>query len=109
MDFTQNNQMIDVTDLGITCGSCGTSITQLPFTPTPGKEVLCSDCHRARKQSRGPRQFNSGPRTPREMIDVADMGIKCASCSTPITQLPFRPDRTQDIYCRDCFRNNRSR
>ena len=33
------------------CGQCGTA-TQVPFQPTPGRDVLCRDCFQAAK-SRG--------------------------------------------------------
>ncbi|MFY9457844.1 MAG: hypothetical protein WAP23_02860 [Candidatus Spechtbacterales bacterium] len=42
----------------------------------------------------------------REMYPVNE---KCADCGTEITQLPFKPDpaRSQNLRCRDCYRNKR--
>ena len=42
-----------------TCSQCGTAITELPFEPDPARldQLLCRDCHRQRRQSRGPRQY----------------------------------------------------
>jgi len=38
--------------------------------------------------------FSSGPR---EMFDA-----KCADCGKE-TQVPFKPDGTRPVYCRDCY------
>ncbi len=37
------------------CSKCPAKIDKLPFTPDPNRlnELLCVDCHRARKQSFG--------------------------------------------------------
>ena len=42
-----------------TCSECGTAITELPFEPDPARldQLLCRDCHRQRRQSRGPRRY----------------------------------------------------
>ncbi|MEE8131680.1 MAG: hypothetical protein V3T98_01420 [Candidatus Paceibacterota bacterium] len=36
---------------------------------------------------------------------------KCSKCDTAITQLPFEPspDRTDQLQCRDCFRQSKPR
>lgn len=31
----------------------------------------------------------------------------CAGCGAEITELPFEPDGTRDIFCRDCHRKKR--
>ena len=54
-------------------------------------------------------QGNYPPRTPRPMIDVSAMNLKCASCQAPITQLPFQPDASRPVYCKDCNRNRAGR
>lgn len=40
---------------GWACSKCQTSIEELPFAPDPSRlgQLLCRDCHRARKQSFG--------------------------------------------------------
>ncbi|MBI4085891.1 MAG: hypothetical protein HY433_01445 [Candidatus Liptonbacteria bacterium] len=39
------------------CSKCQTSIKELPFPPDPARlgQLLCKDCHRARKESFGGR------------------------------------------------------
>jgi len=32
---------------------------------------------------------------------------KCAGCGAAITQLPFQPDGTRDLFCRDCYRSQK--
>ena len=116
MDFQSSRPMVDVTDQGLTCASCNTAITQLPFQPRPGQDVYCRDCHRNQQSFRsgggsgGSRYQGGGAQhTPRPLKDVSHLNIKCAGCGTAITQLPFDPDPSRDIYCRDCFRSNRDR
>jgi len=51
----------------------------------------------------GPRRnFNDRPRrdfndAPREMFPA-----KCADCGNE-TQVPFKPDESRPVYCKDCF------
>ena len=45
--------------------------------------------------------YNSGPRTPVELHDVT-----CAKCGTA-TQVPFKPDGTRPVYCRDCYQKQK--
>ncbi|MCL4405558.1 hypothetical protein M1295_03305 [Patescibacteria group bacterium] len=37
------------------CSKCGAAITELPFKPDPARldQLLCRDCHRERRMSRG--------------------------------------------------------
>ena len=44
------------------------------------------------------RSFNRGPR---EMHDVT-----CADCGEE-TQVPFKPDGSRPVYCRDCYQKHR--
>ena len=32
---------------------------------------------------------------------------KCSECGAEIKELPFEPDGTRPIYCRDCYRKQR--
>ena len=36
-------------NVNLTCASCGTAITQLPFEPRGDKPVYCHDCMKARR------------------------------------------------------------
>ena len=40
-------------------------------------------------------------RGPREMHDVT-----CADCGVE-TQVPFKPDGTRPVYCRECYQKHR--
>ncbi len=40
----------------------------------------------------------------RKMFDVRSMNLKCAQCKKEITELPFQPDGSRPVYCRDCNR-----
>ncbi|MBU4284636.1 hypothetical protein KKF60_01070 [Patescibacteria group bacterium] len=31
------------------CSKCGAGITELPFEPREGQEILCRDCYRSQK------------------------------------------------------------
>lgn len=101
--------MHDVSSMNLTCATCGAAITKLPFMPEPGRALYCQDCNAQRRRSTsGPREggrFND--RGPRQMHDVTSMNIKCAGCDKAITELPFMPDPSKAIYCRDCFRSQR--
>jgi len=50
-----------------------------------------------RRNDRRPRGFDS----PREMHDVT-----CADCGKE-TQVPFKPDGTRPVYCKDCYTKHR--
>lgn len=97
-----DRQMFDV---DLSCAECGTAIKQLPFEPTGDKPVYCTDCLRAKRQSRDSRGggFNRGPR---QMFDV---DVDCADCGKHISQLPFQPRGDGPIYCFDCNKAKRGR
>lgn len=48
--------------------------------------------------NRGPRNFSQGPR---EMHKVT-----CAECGEE-TEVPFKPDGSRPVYCRECFQKHR--
>jgi CxxC-x17-CxxC domain-containing protein len=52
------------------------------------------------------RDFHSGPRRdfndgPKEMFPA-----KCADCGNE-TQVPFKPDESRPVYCKDCFQKHK--
>ncbi|HIH36724.1 MAG TPA: hypothetical protein HA232_02305 [Methanocellales archaeon] len=51
-----------------------------------------------RSRDFGPRRFDRGPR---EMHTVT-----CADCGTE-TEVPFKPDGTRPVYCKECYQKNR--
>ena len=67
MDYNQGGPrpMIDVTSLNLTCATCGTAITELPFQPamnpdgTPQRPVYCRE-HKPQRKAFGndrPRRY----------------------------------------------------
>ncbi len=50
---------------------------------------------------------NRGGFTPRPLVDVSALGLKCANCGADITELPFQPSTDRPVYCRDCNRQRR--
>mgnify|MGYP001607811571 CR=1 FL=1 len=110
MAFDSPRQMYDV---DLTCSKCGAHISQLPFQPSGDRPVYCSDCNRAYRQDRRPSGGGSsfgggsrGPRAPRQMYQV---NLTCATCGTPITELPFEPRGDKPVYCPTCLRSQRDR
>ncbi len=51
-----------------------------------------------RRDRGGGRNFNRGPR---EMHKVT-----CAECGVE-TEVPFKPDGSRPVYCRECYQKNR--
>lgn len=88
------------------CAECGSAITQLPFQPTGGRPVYCTNCLRNRRGD-SPRGGSAGGfnRAPRQMYDV---DLSCAQCGTHISQLPFQPSGDRPVYCMDCNRTRRA-
>jgi len=85
----------------VVCAECGQE-TQVPFKPDGTRPVYCRDCYQKNTPSRGGRGGGGGGgRFPREMHDVV-----CAECGQS-TQVPFKPDGTRPVYCRDCYQKNR--
>jgi len=108
--------MNDVSSMNLKCAGCGAAVTELPFVPDGSRPVYCRDCNSQRRNSfrdsRGGGSSSgmgggmSSGRPARQLQDVSAMGIQCAGCSKPITELPFTPDPSRAIYCRDCYKRN---
>ncbi|MFA7663011.1 MAG: CxxC-x17-CxxC domain-containing protein [Patescibacteria group bacterium] len=96
------------------CDECGKSC-EVPFKPTSGKPVLCSDCFR-NKGDRGPardsgrRDFggrDSGRRDSRDSRrsfgeDRPMFTAVCSKCGKSC-EVPFRPTGDKPVYCSQCF------
>ncbi|NLW24066.1 MAG: zinc-binding protein [Clostridia bacterium] len=54
----------------------------------------CPACRKARKQANSQ---NRGSRAPRQLFEAV-----CSSCGT-LTQVPFKPNGTKPVYCKNCF------
>jgi CxxC-x17-CxxC domain-containing protein len=89
----------------ITCQSCGTEFTfteeEQEFYQSKGfqEPKKCKPCRDAAKQSRGGYGRGGGGynRGPRQMYDAV-----CASCGIQ-TQVPFQPNGSKPVYCRECY------
>jgi CxxC-x17-CxxC domain-containing protein len=86
-------------DKTLTCKDCGTdflfSASEQEFYAEKGfqnEPQRCSSCRKARKQRTN--NYNSGQR---QMFSAI-----CSSCGVE-TQVPFKPNGTKPVYCRDCF------
>lgn len=95
-----------------TCAECGAEITQLPFEPRDNSNVLCSNCHRAKRQAFGGNNnrrggFGGGNRGGNFQRKMYQGNWKCSSCGTDINELPFMPKDESNIKCRECFKRDR--
>lgn len=72
------------------CDNCGKNC-EVPFRPTSGKPIFCSNCFENKRGSERP-QFENRP-----MFDAVcnECGNKC--------QVPFQPSGDKPIYCSNCF------
>lgn len=83
------------------CDECGNEC-QVPFRPTGGKPVYCSNCFEKKSSQSGrsesrdwnPRRSNSDER---EMFEAV-----CDNCGKNC-KIPFRPTGSRPVYCSDCF------
>lgn len=51
----------------------------------------------------GQNRFGQRSQAPRQMVQG---NWQCSECQAEITELPFEPDGTRPIFCRDCHRKN---
>jgi CxxC-x17-CxxC domain-containing protein len=85
-----------------TCSDCGKDC-EVPFKPTEGKPVRCSECF---KKNRPQRSFNNNrnrfDRRPREMhkATCSDCGKQC--------EVPFKPTEGKPVRCKECFAASRN-
>ncbi|MDK2822803.1 MAG: hypothetical protein PWQ67_674 [Clostridia bacterium] len=86
-------------DKTLTCKDCGVdfmfSASEQEFYEEKGfknEPQRCPSCRKARKQ----RSNNTGSRQ-RQMFTAT-----CSSCGLE-TQVPFKPNGSKPVYCRDCF------
>ncbi len=105
------------------CSDCGKAC-KVPFKPTQGKPVRCSDCFKKSKpqgsfggnrggfgggnrgrfdggnrgnSGGGNRNFSNRNDAPREMHKAT-----CAECGKEC-EVPFKPMSGKPVYCKDCY------
>ena len=82
------------------CDNCGKEC-EVPFRPTSGKPVFCSNCFENKREGSDFRRSEDSPRfageAGRQMFDAV-----CADCGNAC-QVPFRPSGDKPIFCSNCF------
>ena len=92
------------------CAKCKKEC-EVPFEPTPGKEVLCQECFRKNRPRRSfggrrdnRRSFgNRRDRPPRKMHKAV-----CSKCKKEC-EVPFEPTPGKEVLCQECFREKNNR
>jgi CxxC-x17-CxxC domain-containing protein len=85
-----------------TCDNCGKQC-QVPFKPTNGKPVYCSDCFRTmgggsdEYKKKDSRRYNESNYDEKRMYTAV-----CDECGKTC-EVPFKPSNNKPIYCSDCF------
>lgn len=99
-DFTDRFSRGPVEMHKAVCDNCGKDC-EVPFRPTSGKPVFCSNCFEKREPSgsRNPSQEWSPRRSSeeRQMYEAV-----CDNCGKDC-KIPFRPSNGRPVYCSDCF------
>lgn len=89
----------------IACTACGSdfmfSAEEQEFYQSKGFQDprKCKPCRDHAKQNRG-RGGGGYGHAPRQLFDTV-----CSSCGIQ-TQVPFQPNGSKPVYCRDCYRNS---
>jgi CxxC-x17-CxxC domain-containing protein len=92
----------------IACQSCGSEFTftteEQEFYQQKGFQdpKKCKSCRDAAKANRGGGRGGYSSRGPRQLYDAV-----CASCGNA-TQVPFQPNGSKPVYCRECYQGSSS-
>lgn len=81
------------------CDNCGKSC-QVPFRPTQGKPVFCSNCFENQREGSDLRY--SGGRNSERSEDRPMFDAVCADCGNNC-KVPFRPSSDKPVFCSNCF------
>lgn len=129
MDLSQKSSFINTLEVQImsnhiTCATCGTDFEftqeEQEFYESKGFQPprKCKPCRNAAKANRDSGGYGGGNRggygggggyasggygrPQRQMFDAV-----CAGCGIN-TQVPFEPNGSKPVYCRDCFQQSRA-
>lgn len=83
-----------------TCDKCRREC-EVPFRPTNGKPVYCSNCFEGSKGSDS-RRFEGRNDRPNRSEDREMFEAVCDSCGNTC-KVPFQPRGDKPIYCSNCF------
>jgi CxxC-x17-CxxC domain-containing protein len=94
-----------------TCDECGRTCT-LPFKPTSGKPVFCSECFQSNKDTEnnsfGRREFGNRNPSRRSFDDRESRSgmfhAVCDECGRDC-EVPFKPSPNKEVFCSRCFEN----
>lgn len=80
------------------CDNCGKEC-EVPFRPTQGKPIFCSNCFRSQREGSESRfeGRSSGRSEERQMFDAV-----CADCGNAC-KVPFQPTGDKPVFCSNCF------
>ena len=80
------------------CDNCGKNC-EVPFRPTQGKPIFCSNCFESQKEGFDSRFDNrgSGRSEERQVFEAV-----CADCGDKCT-VPFHPTGDKPVFCSNCF------
>lgn len=81
------------------CDNCGKAC-EVPFRPTSGKPIFCSNCFENQKGASDSRRFegrNFERSEERPMFDAV-----CADCGNAC-KVPFQPNGDKPVFCSNCF------
>ncbi len=84
------------------CDKCGKEC-EVPFRPTSGKPVFCSNCFEKNEPSQSRRSEPQEWNSRRSSSDDREMfAAVCDNCGKNC-RIPFRPSNGRPIYCSNCF------
>lgn len=102
------------TEMQIQCSACGSefafSVEEQEFYASKGFQAprKCKPCRDAAKQSRGGGGGYGGGGGSRGGYGGAQRQMYPATCSAcgVQTQVPFQPNGSKPVYCRDCYQSS---
>ena len=81
------------------CDNCGKEC-EVPFRPTSGKPVFCSNCFENKRGGSDSRSFERSEERPMFEATCADCGDSC--------KVPFQPSSDKPVFCSNCFGDKQS-
>jgi CxxC-x17-CxxC domain-containing protein len=94
------------TDKNLVCKDCGEEFTftagEQEFFFEKGFENAPARCPQCRKARRQQNNMRAGGSRERQMYEVV-----CDECGA-MTNVPFKPNGTRPVYCKDCYQARRS-
>ncbi len=84
-----------------TCNECGASC-EIPFRPTGGRPVFCSDCFAKQGHDNKRSDFGGDRRDRPRFADKSMHQTVCSKCGNDC-QVPFRPIGGKPVFCDNCF------